>query len=184
MAKKDKDKEKIQKPAEDDAPDKTAEETELVSEEAAVEETAEEVLLRQLADTNDRLLRLAAEYDNYRKRTSKEKEELYAMSKLSVITEFLPVIDNLDRALSNKADRLDDYKKGVEMIGKQFYETLKKLGAEEFGEPGDVFDPELHNAVMHIEDEGLGDNVVSAVFSKGYRLGSKVIRHAMVQVAN
>ncbi len=184
MAKKEKDKEKEFKAPETEAPENLPEEDKLVAEETAVEESAEEVLLKQLADTNDRLLRLAAEYDNYRKRTSKEKEALYAMSKLSVISEFLPVIDNLDRALGNKADKLEDYKKGVEMIGKQFYETLKKLGAEEFGEPGDAFDPELHNAVMHIEDETLGENIVSSVFGKGYKLGEKVIRHAVVQVAN
>ena len=106
------------------------------------------------------------------------------MSKLSVISEILPVIDNLDRALDNKSDNLDDYKKGVEMIGNQFYETLKKLGVEEFGAVGDAFDPGLHNAVMHIDDESLGANVISAVLKKGYRLGDKVVRHAMVQVAN
>lgn len=182
MAKKEKEKENTPKTAEEVAAEETAEKTSVSEQEP--EESNEEKLLKQLGDTNDKLLRVAAEYDNYRKRTSKEKEELYARSKLSVISEFLPVIDNLDRALDNKSDNFDDYKKGVEMIGNQFYETLKKLGAEEFGLPGDAFDPELHNAVMHIEDESLGSNVVSAVFSKGYKLGDKIIRHAMVQVAN
>ena len=148
------------------------------------EKSEAEKLGEQLAEANDKFLRLAAEYDNFRRRTQKEKDELYAMSKLSVISEFLPVIDNLDRALGNKSENLDDYKKGVEMISKQFYDTLKKLGAEEFGEAGDEFNPEIHNAVMHVEDENAGENVISAVFAKGYRLGEKVIRHAMVQVAN
>ena len=141
-------------------------------------------LNEKLAQQSDSFLRLAAEYDNYRKRTSKEKDELYSSSKISVISEFLPVIDNLDRALDNKTDNIDEYKKGVEMIGNQFYETLKKLGAQEFGAVGDGFDPNIHNAVMHIDDETLGESVISAVFSKGYKLGEKVIRHAMVQVAN
>lgn len=182
MAKKEKEKENAPKTAEAAAAEEIKEDASLSEDEQ--KESNEEKLLKQLGDTNDKLLRVAAEYDNYRKRTSKEKEEIYAMSKLSVISEFLPVIDNLDRALDNKSDNLNDYKKGVEMIGNQFYETLKKLGAEEFGMPGDAFDPEIHNAVMHIDDESLGGNVISAVFSKGYKLGEKIIRHAMVQVAN
>lgn len=152
-------------------------------------ETAEvspiDTLHAELAEANDKFLRLAAEYDNFRKRTAKEKEELNALCKSSVIKELLPVIDTLEIALSNTAENLDDYKKGVEMIGKQFYDSLAKLKVESFGEVGDAFDPNMHNAVMHIEDENLGENVISQVFSKGYRFSDeKVIRPAMVQVAN
>ena len=157
-------------------------------EETAAEETAQpsetEKLQAQLDAANDKFLRLAAEYDNYRKRTAKEKAELNSACKSAVIAELLPVIDNLDRALANKTENLDDYKKGVEMIGSQFYAVLEKLGIERFGAAGDVFDPNLHNAVMHIEDENLAENTVAAVFSMGYRLGEKVIRPATVQVAN
>ena len=143
-----------------------------------------EKLQKELDAANDKFLRLAAEYDNYRKRTAREKEELNGVCKSAVIAELLPVIDNLERALENQTDNLDDYKKGVEMIGSQFYAALEKLGIESFGEAGDAFDPNLHNAVMHIEDESLGENAVAAVFGKGYRLGDKVIRPATVQVAN
>ena len=147
-------------------------------------ETSAADLQKELDAANDKFLRLAAEYDNYRKRTAREKEELNGVCKSAVIAEFLPVIDNLERALEHKADNLDDYKKGVEMIGAQFYAAMEKLGVESFGAAGDAFDPNLHNAVMHIEDESLGENTVAAVFAKGYRLGDKVIRPATVQVAN
>lgn len=165
-------------------PEAVAEEK--VSEETENTEISETDALRnELSEANDKFLRLAAEYDNYRKRTAKEKEDLNALCKSSVIKELLPVIDTLEIALSNTADNLDDYKKGVEMIGKQFYDSLAKLKVESFGEVGDTFDPNMHNAVMHIENEELGENVISQVFSKGYRFtDEKVIRPAMVQVAN
>ncbi len=155
---------------------------------AAAEQTAQpseaEKLQAALDEANDKFLRLAAEYDNYRKRTAKEKAELNNACKSAVIAELLPVIDNLDRALAHNTDNPDEYKKGVEMIGSQFCAVLEKLGIESFGEAGDAFDPNLHNAVMHVEDENLGENTVAAVFAKGYRLGEKVIRPATVQVAN
>ena len=154
-------------------------ETEQVKEPSEVEQ-----LQTQLDEQKNQMLRLAAEYDNYRKRTTKEKEELNSVCKCAVVSDFLPVLDNLDRALANQTDNLEEYKKGVEMIGNQFYETLKKLGVEEFGAVGEPFDPNLHNAVMHIVDESLGENVIAAVFNKGYKLSEKVIRPAMVQVAN
>ena len=159
---------------------------EAVSEETKEPENNEiETLKNELSEANDKFLRLAAEYDNFRKRTAKEKEELNSLCKSSVIKELLPVIDTLEIALSNTAENLDDYKKGVEMIGKQFYDSLSKLKVESFGEVGDEFDPNMHNAVMHIEDENLGESVISQVFSKGYRFtDEKVIRPAMVQVAN
>ena len=121
---------------------------------------------------------------SYHAKIAKEKAELNNACKSAVIAELLPVIDNLDRALAHNTDNPDEYKKGVEMIGSQFYTVLEKLGVESFGEAGDAFDPNLHNAVMHIEDENLGENAVAAVFAKGYRLGDKVIRPATVQVAN
>ena len=177
MAKKDNEKPKAAQPAE-----------EVKAEETAAEETAQpsetEKLQLALGEANDKFLRLAAEYDNYRKRTAKEKAELNNACKIAVIAELLPVIDNLDRALAHNTDNPDEYKKGVEMIGSQFYAVMEKLGIESFGETGDAFDPNLHNAVMHIEDENLGENTVAAVFAKGYRLGDKVIRPATVQVAN
>lgn len=165
------------------APEQTEQKTAAETEEVK-EATAQEKLQAELDAQKESLLRLAAEYDNYRKRTAKEKEELNSVCKCAVITDILPVIDNLDRALSNQTDNLEEYKKGVEMIGKQFYETLKKLGVEDFGAVGESFDPNMHNAVMHIEDENLEENVIAAVFNKGYKLGEKVIRPAMVQVAN
>lgn len=143
-----------------------------------------EELETQLAEKNEQLLRLAAEYDNYRKRTVKEKDELYSMSKITVVSELLPVIDNFERAVNGTDTGLEDYKKGVEMIYSQFTSILSKLGIERFGESGESFDPNLHNAVMHIEDENLGENVIADVFSPGYKLGEKVVRPATVRVAN
>ena len=167
----------------------TAKDTEQLEQQAEKPESAQEdaalkKLEADLAAANEKFLRLAAEYDNYRKRTAREKEELNGVCKSAVIQELLPVVDNLERALANQTDNLDDYKKGVEMIGAQFYAAFDKLGIEAFGEAGDEFDPNLHNAVMHVEDENLGENAVAAVFSKGYRLGDKLIRPATVQVAN
>ncbi len=143
-----------------------------------------DTLKQEIADKNDQLLRLAAEYDNFRRRTQKEKDELYLMSKVTVIGELLSVLDNFERAEQNTDAGLEDYKKGIDMIFKQFNDAITKLGAEVFGEVGDEFDPQLHSAVMHTENEELGENVVSAVFQKGYKLGEKVIRCATVQVAN
>ena len=185
MAKKEKTTPAQETPAEETEPDLTVEATENVPEEEAPQQPSEtELLQKQLADANDKFLRLAAEYDNYRKRTAKEKEELNALCKSTVIREILPVIDNFERAMANPADNPEEFKKGVEMIAKQLSETLQKLGVESFGDEGDAFDPNLHNAVMHIESEDHGENVIAAVFGKGYRLGDKVIRPAMVQVAN
>ena len=131
----------------------------------------------------EQFLRLAAEYDNYRKRTAKEKENLWTDAKADTVQAFLPVYDNLERAL--KQDTADEaYKKGVEMIMSQLKEVFAKLGITEIEAQGKPFDPNLHNAVMHIEDENLGENTVAQVFQAGFMLGEKVIRFAMVQVAN
>lgn len=171
----------------------TAEE---VKDESVKEETAKETpeeketdskeaqLQKQLDEKNDQLLRMAAEYDNFRKRSQREKDALYADCKASVIKELLPVIDNFDRVFANPDASFDDYKKGVEMTFKQFGEMLKKLNVEFFGEVGEEFDPNIHNAVMHTEDESLGENVITTVLAKGYKVGDKVIRPAMVAVAN
>lgn len=146
--------------------------------------TREQELEKQLAEKNDQLLRLAAEYDNFRRRSQREKDDLYKSSKAMVVAELLPIIDNFERAEKNPTDSLCDYKKGMEMTYSQFLEVIKKLGIETFGETGDSFDPNIHSAVMHVEDEKLGENVIAQVLSKGYKLGEKVIRSATVSVAN
>lgn len=155
------------------------------AEEKQCNETEEKIeqLEKELAASKDAHIRTLAEYDNYRKRTLKEKEGTYTDAKAMCMTELLPVLDNFERALSvESADT--EYKKGVEMIYTSLCETLKKLGVEAFGEAGEQFDPNFHNGVMHIEDENLGENVIAQVFSKGYKIGEKVLRPAMVQVAN
>ena len=132
---------------------------------------------------HDQFLRLAAEFDNFRKRTVKEKEASYGNGKADTVAKMLPVYDNLERALNQEtADTA--YKKGVEMTMTELVKILTGLGVEIYGAVGDSFDPELHNAVMHIDSEELGENTIAAVFQKGVRIGDKVVRFAMVQVAN
>ena len=144
---------------------------------------AEEAPIVEQVVPKDQFLRLAAEYDNYRKRTAKEKENLWTDAKADTVQAFLPVYDNLERAL--KQETADEaYKKGVEMTMNQLKEVFAKLGVTEIDAQGKPFDPNLHNAVMHIEDENLGENIVAQVFQAGFMLGEKVIRFAMVQVAN
>ncbi len=158
-----------------------------IVEEAApetAEPTAEEKLTEELAAEHDRLLRVMAEYDNFRKRSQKEKEQAYGDTKATTIAEFLPVYDNFVRAMSAEVTDLDSFKKGIEMIFNQYGETFKKLGVESFGEKGEEFDPNLHNAVMHGEDENLPENSISDVFSTGYRMGDRIIRPAIVKVVN
>ena len=148
------------------------------------EPTAEEKLTQELNETKDKLLRVMAEYDNFRKRSQKEKEMAYGDTKASTIAEFLPVYDNFIRAMSTENADLDTFKKGIEMIFNQYGETFKKLGVESFGEKGETFDPNIHNAVMHGEDEELPENSISDVFSTGYKMGDRVIRPAIVKVVN
>ena len=165
---------------------------ELPQEETPVRETPEtpgpdagelDALRKALADKEDQYLRLAAEYDNFRKRSQKEKEGLYQGAKSDAVAAFLPVYDNLDRAL--KQETADEaYKKGVEMTMTGLKDILSKLGVEEIPALGETFDPALHNAVMHVEDESAGENTVVDVFQAGFKLGDKVIRFAMVKVAN
>ena len=142
-----------------------------------------EALKDQAAHQEDKYLRLAAEYDNYRRRTTKEKESIWNDAKADAASAFLPVYDNLERAL--KQETADEaYKKGVEMTMTQLRSVLEKLGITEIPALGQPFDPTLHNAVMHVEDESLGENTVAEVFQAGFKLGDKVIRFSMVKVAN
>ena len=131
----------------------------------------------------DRLLRLMAEFDNYKKRSARERENIYTDVRVDTVTRFLPVYDNLERALN--AETADEaYKKGVEMTYQQLLEVFKKLGVEAIPAVGEKFDPALHNAVMHVEDEGAGENEIVQELQKGFKLGEKVIRFSMVKVAN
>lgn len=132
---------------------------------------------------HDARLRLAAEYDNFRKRTIKEKDAAYGNGKADAVTKVLPIYDNLERALNQPTEDAA-FKKGVEMTMTELVKILNGLGVEIFGEVGDSFDPNMHNAVMHVENEELGENVVAQVFQKGFKIGDKIVRFAMVQVAN
>ena len=143
-----------------------------------------ENLAQQLSELNDQHLRLMAEYDNYRKRTAKEKETIYQDAKTDTVGKFLEVYDNLERAVTQAGDEDNVHKKGMEMIFHQLQGILEKLGVTVIDPAGQPFDPERHNAVMHVDDENLGENVVAQVFQKGFLLGDRVIRFATVQVAN
>ncbi len=180
-------------------PEEVVEETTAPAENAESAEVTEEVftvtkeqmekmesLAQELAAQKDKYLRLAAEYDNYRKRTAKEKENLYADAKIDTITAMLPVYDNLERALAQYKDEDADspHRKGVEMVFTQFKDSLAKLGVTTMDAVGQPFDPEKHNAVMHIEDETLGENTVAEVLQQGFMLGDKILRFAIVKAAN
>ena len=162
-----------------------------IQEETPVEETVETV--EETVELNpweekynaehDAHLRLAADYDNFRKRSQKEKEQSYGNGKADAVEKLLPVYDNLERALQQPTEDAA-YKKGVEMTMTQLVGILNGLGVEIFGEVGETFDPNLHNAVMHVDDENLGENTIAQVFQKGFKIGEKIVRFAMVQVAN
>ena len=162
-----------------------------LNEETPVAETAEEVA--ETAEANpweekynaerDAHLRVAAEFDNFRKRTIKEKEASYGLGRADAVAKILPIYDNLERAL-NQPTEDTAYKKGVELTMNELLKIFGTLGVEVFGNPGDAFDPNLHNAVMHIDDENFGENVIAQVFQKGFKMGEKIVRFAMVQVAN
>ena len=188
--KKKKDMEQPEQTAPETAQETPAEETPEVPE---VEETFTvsreqmeqfESLAKLLSDGNDKYLRLAAEYDNYRKRTAKEKESLYTDAKIDTVKALLGVYDNLERGLAQYGDEESPHRKGLEMVFNQFKESLKKLGVETMDAVGQPFDPEKHNAVMHIEDESYGENTVVEVLQQGFTLGDKVLRFAIVKVAN
>ena len=138
----------------------------------------------QIAEANDKYARLYAEYENYRKRTAKEREGIYTDAYVDCVSEILPILDNFERALQFKDADADNLAKGLEMIEKGFAEALSKMGVSEIEALGKPFDPERHNAVMHVEDESFGENEVVEVFMKGYIKGDKVLRHSMVKVAN
>ena len=163
------------------------------TEETPVEETLQEEIKEETPEVNpweekynaehDSYLRLAADYDNYRKRTIKEKEQSYGNGKADAVEKLLPVYDNLERAL-NQSTEDAAYKKGVEMTFTQLVSIFNSLGVEIFGNVGDTFDPNLHNAIMHTEDEEAPESTITMVFQKGFKLGDKIVRFAMVQVAN
>ena len=158
--------------------------TEEVATETTVEETPEVNPWEEKYNAErDAHLRCAAEYDNFRKRTAKEKEASYGNGKADAVAKMLPIYDNLERALNQDTSDAA-YKKGVEMTMTELLKIFNTLGVEVFGNVGDEFDPNLHNAVMHIENEELPENSLSAVFQKGFKIGDKVVRFAMVQVAN
>lgn len=168
--------------------EETAEESEETEESAEAEEAAEDSDNKQ-EELEKRYMSLYAEYDNYRKRTQKEKESLYADAVADVAKEFLAVIDNIGRAVENAkgADEnsIDKVVEGIELLGRQAGDILTKIGIEEIkAERGEKFDPNLHEAVMHVEDDDLGEQEIAMVFNKGYLYKGKVIRHAVVQVAN
>ena len=143
-----------------------------------------QALAGQLSSLHDQHLRLAAEYDNYRKRTTREKETIYQDAKLDTIAKFLEVYDNLERAASQTGDEDNVHKQGMVMIFNQLRNVLEKMGVTIDDPQGQPFDPARHNAVMHVDDENLGEGIVSQVFQKGFLLGERVIRCATVQVAN
>ena len=143
-----------------------------------------ELAAKQLESVKDQFVRQTAEYENYRKRTTKEKENIYQDAKADTIKEFLAVYDNLERAAASEGGEESPHKKGLEMIFQQYKDILAKLGVTEIEAAGKPFDPEKMNAVMHIDDENFGENEVAQVFQAGFELNGKVIRHAIVQVAN
>lgn len=157
---------------------------EVKQEEAPAEKSEADALKEELAATKDKYLRLAAEYDNYRRRSEKEKQMIYADATSDTLKEILTIGDSLERASAAYENASEEYKKGVDMIITQYFTALKKIGAEPFGEVGDKFDPSIHNAISVSEDESAEDNTITAVYQTGYKIGDKIVRHAMVQVRN
>lgn len=166
--------------------EQTAENIEAVEDVEVVTEVNEEAeaLKKELEKQKDQFLRMAAEYDNFRKRTEKEKAATYDNAVAATVEAFLPVVDNFELALKSDADVSDDFKKGIEMIQKQLEGALEKLHVKSFGERGEEFDPNLHNAVSRVDDPELSEDHISSVYQKGYLIGERIIRHAMVQISN
>ena len=182
MSKKKNEQEPKQEP-EQEAEQQPQPETEAKAEAETPEQAAPAPAAEKPQEDAERYLRLMAEFDNYKKRSARERENIYTDVRVDTVTKFLPVFDNLERAL--KTETADEaYKRGVEMTFNQLTDVFKKLGVEEIESVGKPFDPKLHNAVMHVEDESLGENEIVEEFQKGFRIGEKVIRHAVVQVAN
>lgn len=180
-------KETVEEPTEETAKETAGETVENKEEESFTVSREQmekmEQLAKLVADSNDKYLRLAAEYDNYRKRTAREKENIYGDAKADTVKPFLEVYDNLVRGVA-QFEEGDGHRQGMEMIAKQFLDVLNKLGVTEIEAEGQPFDPEKHNAVMHVDDENFGENIVAEVFQKGFMIGDKVLRFAMVKVAN
>lgn len=183
MNKKEKDTEKKPK-QKAQAKEETSKANETEEKEEDVKKEEKDPVQQELDDTKERLLRLTAEYSNYKRRSEKEKQDAYVYAKSDTIKALLPVIDNLERALANETKDYDALKKGVEMTFDNLTAILETLGVEVFGEPGDIFDPNLHNAVMHVEDEEHKNGEIVDVFQKGYKIGDKIVRPAMVKSAN
>lgn len=187
MPKKKVDKEETKVPAEqtaeeaDEEKNKKAEETT-----ETVDESAEKIksLENEVAAQKDKYMRLAAEYDNYRKRTTNEKLSIYDDATAKAVTELLPVADSMQMALANLKDADPEILKGIELVSNQLTKSFEKLKIEAYGNIGDTFDPNIHNAISKIESDELGENTIAQVFQTGYKIGDKIIRHAMVQVAN
>lgn len=184
LSKKEKQVEQPVEAAETAAQAETNKATESNTEEIAKLNAELETAKQAAADAKDQLLRVMAEYDNFRKRTEKEKAAIYDNAVKDAVAEILNVADTMEMALAHKDCEADDLRKGVEMIEKNLHAALTKLKVEPIGAEGDPFDPELHQAVSHIENENLGENVIAQVYRKGYRIGDKIIRHATVVVAN
>lgn len=171
------------------ASEETAETAEAEDAETSEGDASEEDKDAELADLKDRYMRLLAEYDNFRRRTQKEKEEIYAASVAEVVKEWLPLVDDIERAVASSENMdetsVEKVAEGIKLIGKQAGSVLGKLGVEEIsGKEGEAFDPNLHEAVMHVEDENFGEQQIAQVFQKGYTCKGKVIRHTVVKVAN
>lgn len=164
----------------EEAPAETVEEVE----QEEKKESPEEALEKEVAAWKDKYMRLAAEYDNYRKRTANEKLSIYDDATARAVTELLPVADSIQMALANLKDADPEILKGIELVSNQLDKSFGKLKVEGYGEIGDEFDPNLHNAISKIESEELGENRLAQIFQRGYKIGDKIIRHAMVQVAN
>ena len=168
-------------PAEEPRPETNAA-TEAEEASAAEPVTEEPPRAPETDEWHDRFIRLAADFDNFKKRSKAEKDGIYASATADAVAELLPVIDNLERALSAAED--SPLKSGVEMVLTQAQKAFENLGVSPVGEEGDPFDPQIHNAVMHVDDESVGENVIVQVLQRGYRIKDKVIRHALVKVAN
>lgn len=152
--------------------------------EEKAEASEENPLEKELKDTKEQLLRVTAEYSNFRKRSEKEKNESFAFATIKTVSEILATVDNLERALANEQEDYEGLKKGVQMTYDGLMASLNKLGVTAYGEQGEQFDPNFHHAVMHIDDDSLDTNVITDVFQKGYKYNDKVVRPAMVKTAN
>ncbi len=180
-----KEKKKPEKEAVEEKEETKTEEKE-AEEAKPAEPSKEEKLSKELSDQKDKYMRLYAEYENYRKRTTAEKAAIYDDATARAITEILPIADSVTMALAQfeGKDVPEEFKKGIDLIAEQLKKSFEKLNIEVFGEVGDPFDPNLHNAVSSVEDDALPENAIAAVYQKGYKVKDKIIRHAMVQVAN